>query len=346
MAGKRHHFIPRFLLRGFISRETKKESFTYITRRNGSTIQTNIKNVAVEGKFYEHQGKSADDNITSNEEDYSKAIEYVRMENTLPKEYEVPIISFIESLVVRTRYFRSIITSSTNHLIDRAKEDLLGHDNILQLITGMLADDTILSKCIDDFCAARPDIDRLQIEQLCREKFESEKHNIAQSVLTGASAVGQNMFSSLKDRFYPEVKTAQIDILAKSRAETPRFSQYKTLNWQVESHADSNLILGDIGPIAIEKNGDIVPPLFSNDVLAIVFPISSRQIIVGSSETPFIHFDSSEINMMSASLAVDFIVSSYNDSSISKYSKIIGLKSERHYTEMIDNIFRKEQLKR
>ena len=253
-------------------------------------------------------------------------------------------VSFIESLVVRTRYFRSIITSSTNHLIDRARDDLLKEENLIKLITGMLADDTILIKCIDDLCKEHPDIDRNKIIQSCREKFESEKHNIAHFVFTGAKSVGPQLFSTQKDNASPEIKTAQIDILAKSRDETQRLSQYKTLNWQVKSYADNSLILGDIGPIAIEKNGDVVPPIFAKDILLIILPVSSSKIITGSSETSFVHFDSSEINMMSASLAVDFIISSYNNQSLSKYSKTIGLKSERHYMDMIDNIFQQNPL--
>jgi hypothetical protein len=344
MAGKRQHFIPRFLLRGFISKETKKESFTYITGRNSSPIETNIKNVAVESKFYEYQDVSADDYITDNEYDYAKAIEYTRTNETLTKQYETSVASFIESLVVRTKYFRSIITSSTNHLIDRTKEDLLKDENLIRLISGMLADDTILTKCIDDICKEHPEMDNNKIKQLCREKLESEKHNLAHFVFTGAKVVGPQLFSTLKDKTLPEIKTAQIDVLSKSRNETERFRQYKTLNWQAKTYTDNNLILGDIGPIAIEKNGDVVPPIFSKDVLLIILPISSSKIIVGSHKTPFIHLDSSEINMMSASLAVDFIISSHNSQILSKYSKIIGLKSERHYVDMIDNIFQQNPL--
>ncbi len=50
MSGKRQHYIPRFLQRGFLMGNSKKEN-TYMYLNGGAQRPSNINNVGVEGFF-------------------------------------------------------------------------------------------------------------------------------------------------------------------------------------------------------------------------------------------------------------------------------------------------------
>jgi len=65
MAGKRHHILPRFLLKGFASRVQGEGVFSVVYRKDGKPFETNIEKISVEKHFYGKEGEiSADEEIT------------------------------------------------------------------------------------------------------------------------------------------------------------------------------------------------------------------------------------------------------------------------------------------
>jgi len=76
----RQHILPRFLLKGFASRFQRGEIFTWIYRRGGKIVETNIKKVGVEKYFYGKEGElSADAKITDLEQEYARLLDELRM---------------------------------------------------------------------------------------------------------------------------------------------------------------------------------------------------------------------------------------------------------------------------
>lgn len=79
MSGKRQHFIPRFLQKGFASHTEDGEIYTWVFKKNREPFNTNLINVGVEKYFYTDQSNSiADDKITEAEDSYSKLIKNLR----------------------------------------------------------------------------------------------------------------------------------------------------------------------------------------------------------------------------------------------------------------------------
>lgn len=64
----RQHYLPRFLLRGFCSRESKGSQYVWVHTSSRRAYETNIENVGVEAGFYDLDGdNSVDGHITQNE---------------------------------------------------------------------------------------------------------------------------------------------------------------------------------------------------------------------------------------------------------------------------------------
>jgi hypothetical protein len=72
MSGKRHHTIPQFLLSGFKSSVRGKELNTWLYRKGATGIETNVKNVGVEGNFYSQE---LDDLITDLENQHCDLVQ-------------------------------------------------------------------------------------------------------------------------------------------------------------------------------------------------------------------------------------------------------------------------------
>jgi len=65
MSGKRQHSLPRFLLRGFAWRESSGGDVSAHLFTKAGPLETNVKNIAVEGFFYsEGPDSSVDDEMT------------------------------------------------------------------------------------------------------------------------------------------------------------------------------------------------------------------------------------------------------------------------------------------
>lgn len=106
MSGSRHHFIPRFLLRGFASHTVGEDHFAWVVRRDRPPFKTNIKNIAVEGHFYTLDGSPALDNvITSAEANFANVVRKLRASPDAPI---VPhhVARLLAHLEARTRHLR------------------------------------------------------------------------------------------------------------------------------------------------------------------------------------------------------------------------------------------------
>ena len=83
MAGNRHHYIPRFLQKGFSSKKRKKEVYTFVFTKDKKPYEPNLINVGLETDFYGNPHEStADDKITTEEDKYVGFIEKLRTINS------------------------------------------------------------------------------------------------------------------------------------------------------------------------------------------------------------------------------------------------------------------------
>jgi hypothetical protein len=119
MAGKRQHFIPRFLQEGFASHRSGDATFTWVYRRDAKAFNSNIINVGVEGAFYtEGDDTQADDLITEAEGEFAALVAYLKTERpTALLDLRVPRL--IAHLEVRTRHLRQSLLQTGELLVSR-----------------------------------------------------------------------------------------------------------------------------------------------------------------------------------------------------------------------------------
>ncbi|MEG3128138.1 DUF4238 domain-containing protein [Pantoea cypripedii] len=122
MAGKRHHYIPRFLQRGFLMGNPKKE-YTYMYLNGGGQRPSKIDKVGVEGYFYSISGEAElDDVYTDLESTYADIISKLR---TFPLEKinDGEVAEIISHFEVRTNNLRRSFYSSSKDFLNKMTED-------------------------------------------------------------------------------------------------------------------------------------------------------------------------------------------------------------------------------
>lgn len=343
MSGKRHHYIPQLLLRGFLSKKKKKEMYSYVYEKGKASYEANIKNIAVETYFYKHADNDADESITKKEGMFATEINRIRSTGSLDGVSLEVLVSFVESLAVRTKNMRSLLEDSTGYLIESASKAILADSNLDDAINVALSDeDKLIDECVAEIVAAAPHLDKLFVRRLVVKKFQENRPQLEQFMYGAAKAFGPQMFTNLSKNIPTEVAKAQVRCLNNESLHGGRSENYLKLCWTLEIFDEGALILGDVGPLGIDSKGGVVPLLFEGDLSTIFLPIRSNILLVGSKESEAMKLTADEVNLLTASMSINFFVSAKDTQDINRLKNLIGVKSSVYYKDVIDTNIRKE----
>jgi hypothetical protein len=315
MAGKRQHFLPRFLKKGFASRIKKQEIYTWVFSKGKKPYEANLRNVGLENFFYGSEDEHAADRlITEAENKFSEVIEKLR---TLPSTQEINeslVPEFVAHLIIRTKHFRSSMNAGGQVLAGILVDNLKSPDDFYKFLMA-------ISQGEDFKNSIRKNIEKQAANRMNNEQIEQNVKLIMEKtpeIARSKANEGFNTFKMLFQRMYDEMPSIVEGAHNKtlSREATPRaykkkFSGYK---WQVHVLKKGSLLLGDIGPICNFGLTDNFKPYVFTDgrVEQFFLPISKTHLIIGSSCEKFDVPDIKKINFASVSLSQNYFISSQN----------------------------------
>lgn len=282
MAGKRHHFIPQFLQKGFSSHVNGNEAYTWVYRKDQKAYNTNVKNVGVESQFYSNGDSGLDDSITDFEGGMARLVSKLRKESSVIQSDVALIAQFISHLEVRTRHLRQNFFSAGNFMFNEVMDYL---------------DDPSLC---EKFCRQRIKSDPSLIEEVLAEVVSEQ--GLPQNILSGIKldnsfkeTIIQNMISEMpimvsyfrsvmKEKIVEASKNGHIKALTKSVAPDIKTRRFEKLSYVLVESEKISLPLGDsIVFYHLSGEREFKPFLECDDDLnAVILPISSHQLLVGS----------------------------------------------------------------
>lgn len=282
MSGKRHHFIPQFLQRGFASHNTNKDYYTWVYRRGDiNPFNTNIKNVGLEGYFYaENKESTLDDIITDAETEYAIFVDELRNNDGVKKIDRKMAANLIAHLEVRTKNLRDSFRNAGTLLLYEMTNFLQDQVNCERFVKKQVATEAV--KMLDDELVDRGiprtllPIYRPQFAPLIKEKIPEMIENLSNMM----RYISQNIPSMLEK----SAKSGHIKALLNSHTPQIKVSAYENLHFQVISTGYTTVPLGD-SSVIFNIEGDLAfKPYFEidNKLLAVILPINSSQLLVGS----------------------------------------------------------------
>jgi Protein of unknown function (DUF4238) len=284
MAGRRHHFIPRFLQEGFASHRTGDEVFTWVYRKGHPSFNTNITNVAVEGSFYsEGDDSEVDDRITDAESEFSELVRQLR--TMTPGHVSDPRLAvFIAHLEVRTRHVRQAFLRLGGYAVSA--------------VTDLIADEGVLLQILERHYLQNPSAIRESILKVAAEQqfppalletalglapvlLPQIMRQLIPSVLSNYIA---SVRQQLPQHLTKAVRRSHIRALKNTIAPEKRAQQYQPLNYFVVDESTSRFILGDsVVLFNIEGPRQYRAFLDKDDRINNVFvPVSSARVVVGT----------------------------------------------------------------
>jgi hypothetical protein len=288
MAGKRQHYLPRFLQKGFSCRQNGKEIYTYVFKNNIEPYESNIINVGAESFFYgNHNSVSIDEEITEKELEFFPLLEELRQFSSDTRIQDKPINEFIIHLIIRTRHIRLSMEELGKSLLD--------------IFLRHFGNPTKLNEMILRYIKANPDV----LEESIRKGFaEQGITNIDSNVikiateftlqnasqfLNSPTLLGMRLglihtFKLLGKDMSKLVVNSHLKALSDAIVPPSLLEKIRNLQWILIVKPPDSFILGDIGPLVRKTSGEF-KALFlieDDDIYQVFLPISDSHIIVGS----------------------------------------------------------------
>lgn len=316
MSGRKQHFIPQSLLRGF-GREGKGKKTMVVAYTYGRGIFTSpTDGVGAEREFYSELSVAGgeptlDDRITAYETSLAKILQAMR---GLPNKGSVEkfiAAEFVTHLIVRNDYFRKTMSTAGAELLDGFSEAIMKEqvakfffgfdgDAPSEMLSGEMAQE--FSKYKDIFVQAG--IDEQQFAAVMFDLIKNNFRELHRKMIAPAVA----SFRSMEPQIADAAANAQRRVLGeRGLSPQPRVEKLAVFDWKV-IHTDVDLILPDCVAMALDEEGVFTPLMLAefDQISTIFMPLATSRLLVGTHGS--VKLDLDQLNAKMASCSWDFFV--------------------------------------
>jgi hypothetical protein len=290
MAGRKQHYIPQCLLKGFKTPGRGKTVKVWVFKKGQQPYVSSIEDVAAERYFYSGLSKDSslnlDDQITQYENKLSELIN---------KLYESPVGSIIDSsiaaevithLTIRVAHLRDIFGISFNELIDDSVE-IFSDKKLIRSLMGIDNEDLPqqLQKQIEEKLSEYPLFEKPGLPKpvllrimftLMKENFDNFYGDDLPIILTCLN----NLASKMKNI----VRTEHAKALADDLKPNERITGMSQLIWTISEFPEGDLILPDCVAVSMLRDGMTFDPYMISsidEINVVLLPICATKLLIG-----------------------------------------------------------------
>lgn len=337
MSGKRHHFIPQFLQRGFATQRKNKDFYTWVYKKGDlNPFNANIKNVGIEGYFYsEDKEPTLDDIITDAETEYALFVEELRNNDGTQDIDKLRAANLIAHLEGRTKNLRDSFRNAGTLMLSELTSYFQDPANCQKFVDKYVEEEA--NKVIDELLQNNKAIPK-HLYPFYRPKFmdslNAKRTELAEGVATAMRHVAENFPTHLEKA----ARSGHINALLKNPAPPIKASAFKKLEYKVVTTGDLSIPLGDSAVIFHIESDAAYKPYYEVDkkLLAVILPISSSQILVGSTKNYRLNID--DISEAVASCSLDYFISDQSHPTNEAMAKLISTKARILSSSEIEDI--------
>lgn len=314
MSGRKQHFIPQSLLRGFgIQRGKSMQVVAYTRDRGVFTAATD--GIAAERHFYsefpiEGAADTLDDRITAYETPFASVLAKLRALGHEEAVDGATAAELVTHLAVRNDHFRKAVSSAGAAMVLRAA-DVASQADGLRRVFGLdrgEPSEFFAGEVATAFTERR---ELLALAGMDKKAFGDFAFELLKKNFDALHGEISSEFEAMIGMLVGEVPVlaaeAQRGSLAKELAPELRVRRMAELDWRVE-HSSEPAILPDCVTLGFDHDGGAAPLMFIDlDRLSRVhLPLSSDRVLVGATKEA--QSTSSCINEIAAGCSWDFFV--------------------------------------
>lgn len=287
MAGKRQHYIPRFLQRGFLAEPeglTDESKRTWLHRLGAPARRVSIGDVGVEDWFYSRKGAQGDvtldDAITEFETGLSLDVKHLR--DSAPGTMIEPELAArtVVHLVMRTAHLRKTMSSGMTSMFAEIGALFTDPARLAELFgaNSPMLSSVVIEAIKDNARQLVPvGVPEAFSERLLTFIVREYGDELAGQMVAALSPLVQGLLEGQSAK----VRDAHNGIVAKPLADHGWVELLSKLSWSVEQGVD--LILPDAVALSRARDAPLEALLFTggSDVTVVLLPLAHDRILVG-----------------------------------------------------------------
>jgi len=310
MSGTRHHFIPRFLQRGFASRVVGDTVFTWVFRRDKPPFESNTINVGAEGHFYADQDSDADPQVTSEEPRFASLVDGLRgTRQTQPIGDARQLAELITHLMKRTRAVRRGMKQVFGRLITALVSHMEGPELEQILVKYLTANPAVLRGAL-----VKCGVDE-HLLSTAEPYILSHLPELAPILAAGLRPLLHRLRHEAPKLLETASKSGHIQAIERISTEMPPPEWLSSLSYEVRTLETPALVLGDSTIVVVARRSDgsvgFRAMWESPEVLlAVVLPLRPDSCLVG--RVPSYELDLESIPAACARSSSEFFIAGAN----------------------------------
>lgn len=339
MAGRKQHYIPRSVLRGFLINESRSDLTIWAFVKDKPPFMASINDFAAQRHFYsetsEDQEETLDEKITRHENEFSRALDILRnLQNGSVADPRM-VGEVVSHLAIRGAFARDMFKQGATEMIGMIGERLGNVEGMRALLfSPSVRDGSPFER------ALREEIEKMRgagfslpsgIEGVVIEAVDKNFESIFQILRPQLSEILGVFESSLAE----VARRGHVQALDQGLVPEAWLAVLLGMRWRVFEVAEP-LILPDCIAITLDALGtDCMPFLLSGGQKYenIYMPISSFLMLVGSSSDAL--QPCKNFNEMAAKCSYSFYVCSVNDGWTSEVASLIGEVSRKFVSSTV-----------
>jgi Protein of unknown function (DUF4238) len=332
-----HHYIPRFLLNNFSSRNSGSEHHIWLFRADG-VVECNTRDVAKQKDFHGHPDQSTlESDIADEEAKFAELLRAVLDRGIREEDYE-SIRELIVHLTVRTKNLREGFTQLGRQFWELTEEKLTATDKKTKL-----AHRRLLTKTLYKQLGEPPLRQVLSSMPPWRRKMflNSLKTQVAKLDL---SSEMKDLFSQFRESVQESTTgaatNAQLRVLGRELAPAKRVEQLAKFSWSLIHQQAADFVLGDVLVLGLcTTRSGFVHPITTDDddpLEAVVLPITPSSAVLGSIKPRSMSV--SEINIASVELSRELFVARRSGQMERDLACHLGARANLMSAEQLRNI--------
>lgn len=316
MAGKRQHFIPRFLQNGFASHVTGDDFFTWVYRKGGKPFNTNTINIGVEGYFYSQDDDTqVDDEITAAESRFTTLVNNLRNEGETAKLESDEIAELMAHFEIRTRHLRQSFSNAAEY----------GLREILKVIEdpvifGNYVRKRLKERIVKEYRKLNYPENYLQLFLI---SIQPQMDIALSNSLVDVPGMTKGFRIAIPNMLKEASKSGHIDGLRNTIAPQVKIDMYRHMKFSIE-RTHSTIPLGD-SIVLFQLEGDrLFKPISEkgDPLQAVYLPLSTNLVLVGQISNTTL--DLSQLPKAIAQCSLEYFISSTNSNDNETLQACIG----------------------
>lgn len=341
MTGRKQHFIPQALQRGF-GVVKGKATRVYVFKKGQQPYRSSTEGVAAQRDFYSEPSdeQSLDDKITAYEGTVlAPAIAALREAPAGPIDSHMAAAAVVH-LSIRSAFVRSSFSTAATEMLDHFANAMHSDQTARALLeVDSLKAESALVKLIEDEILSQfvtiPESSRKALTKLAhfrvREKFPQ--------IFPDLAAMALKQLGMLLERIPEVIVSGHSKALERDLEPVLRVERLKEMNWQIIAvEPPTHFVLPDCLAVGSKRPDfqDVKPYSLQNDdeLAGVVMPICSSKVLVGCFGNP--ELDLASLNLSFAQCSLDFFISSQDDAQTAEAAQLIGSKVSKYIDDLIE----------